>query len=103
MIGGHHLLEEEVSLRHETLGFVLSVRTLAGLSGQHQWRKCVSSERERPRCSKTSRNTALSLWLFGSTAKCATRSPLYQGRRAYNVQFRHFLAELIGTKLLVPE
>ena len=42
-------VEEVVSLRHETLGFVLSVRTLAGLSGQHQLRTCFSGEGERPR------------------------------------------------------
>ena len=95
-------VEEVVSLRHETLGFVLSVRTLAGLSGQHQLRKCFSGERERPRCSKTSRNTALSSLSFGSTTKCATRSSSYQGRRAHNVHFRHFLSELfrqqVGTR-----
>ena len=32
--GGHHVLEEEAFHRHETLSFVLSVRTLVGLQGQ---------------------------------------------------------------------
>ena len=82
MTGGHHVLEVMASRRHETLGIVLSVRTLAGLSGQHQLRTYFSGEGERSRCSKKSRNTALSSWFFGST----TRSPSYQGRRAYNVQ-----------------
>ena len=35
MIGGYHALEEVASGCDETLGFVLGVRTLAGLHGQH--------------------------------------------------------------------
>ena len=35
MIGGHHVLEEVATLRHDLLGFVLSVWTLAGRYGQH--------------------------------------------------------------------
>ena len=33
--GGHHVLEEVTSVRHEPLSCVLSVRTLEGLHGQH--------------------------------------------------------------------
>ena len=35
MIGGHHVLEEVARHRNETLGFGLSVQTLASLHGQH--------------------------------------------------------------------
>ena len=35
MIGGRHVLEEVASRRHETVSFVLSVRIVAGLQGQH--------------------------------------------------------------------
>ena len=36
MTGGNHVLEEEASRRHETLGFVLSVRTVEALHRQHK-------------------------------------------------------------------
>ena len=35
MTGGHHVLEVVASRHHETLGFVLSVRTLEALHRQH--------------------------------------------------------------------
>ena len=35
MVGGHHVFEEVASRRPETLSFVLIVRALAGLHGQH--------------------------------------------------------------------
>ena len=35
MTGGHQYLEEVATLRNETLGFALTVRTLASLNGQH--------------------------------------------------------------------
>ena len=34
-MGGHHVLEHATSYRHETLSLDVSVRTLAGLHGQH--------------------------------------------------------------------
>ena len=35
MTSGHNVLEEAVTHHHDMLRFVLSVRTLAGLHGQH--------------------------------------------------------------------
>ena len=35
MIGGRHVLEEVATCRHETLSLDVTVRTLAGLGGQH--------------------------------------------------------------------
>ena len=74
MTGGHHVLEEVASHRHETLRLCLECSDPRGPPWPHTMRMCFSAEGERPRFSRVSRRIASSSWQFGSTTKCVTVS-----------------------------
>ena len=59
-LGGHHVLEEVASCRHDTLDFVLSVRTLEALHRQHNTLVFLSRRRSGKKNLRASHNRASS-------------------------------------------
>ena len=96
MVGGHHVLEEVDSRRHGTFGFVCSDPREPQLPTPiaHVFLR----RRRAAEMFKDISEHSLVFVVVRKHEQVCDEVSLVPGRRAYNVQFRHFLAELISTK-----